>query len=127
MPNRRDVRNPKAEYLLSVFQYVVAGLIPMADGREYGFVSKLTPIQLGILKILEVPKECFSFRYISIQADLIELGWITRSVVDDVMEMRYKIYLWPLPKSEIQDVILPKKCCFILRSAALNQASAAGA
>jgi len=62
MPNRRDVRNPKAQYLLSVFQYVVAGLIPMADGRQYGFVSKLTPIQLDIQKILEVPKECFSFR-----------------------------------------------------------------
>jgi len=64
MPNRDDVRNPKSEYLLSAFEYVVAGLIPLADGNKYGFVSELNEIQLDILSVLEVPKECFSFPYI---------------------------------------------------------------
>jgi transposase len=49
MPNRKDVRNPRAENLLIEFQYVVSGEIPMPDGNHYGFVSELTEIQKDIL------------------------------------------------------------------------------
>jgi transposase len=66
MPNRKDVRNPRAEYLLSTFQYIVKGLMPTtADGRTYGFVSELNGLQLDILSVLEVPASCFSFQYLS--------------------------------------------------------------
>lgn len=64
MPNRYDVRNPKSEFLLKEFEYVVAGLIPNVDGGTQGFVSELTPVQLDILGILEVPAECYSYRYL---------------------------------------------------------------
>lgn len=64
MPNRDDVRNPKSEYLLSSFQHVVAGLIPMQDGSTCGFVSELNTIQSDILSVLEVPAKCFSFQYL---------------------------------------------------------------
>lgn len=65
MPNHKDVRNPRAEYLLQVFQYIVMGLIPMPDGATHGFVSELEPLQLDILEILEVPVSCFSYPYLS--------------------------------------------------------------
>lgn len=64
MPNRKDVRNPKTENLLTEFQYVVSGKVPMPDGSKYGFVSDLTEIQKDILQVLEVPFECFSYDYI---------------------------------------------------------------
>jgi transposase len=64
MPNRKDVRNPRAEYLLSAFQYVVKGLIPLPDGKTSGFVSELTPLQLDILDVLDVPQRCFSYHYL---------------------------------------------------------------
>ena len=64
MPNRNDVRNPKAEYLLGEFQYIVAGLVPMADGSTHGFVSELNALQLDILSVLDVPKDCYSFQYL---------------------------------------------------------------
>lgn len=64
MPNRQDVKNPRAEYLLIEFQHVVAGLILMPDGNFHGFVSQLTPLQSDILSILEVPEACFSFHYL---------------------------------------------------------------
>jgi transposase len=65
MPNRKDVRNPRAEYLLQAFQYTVMGLIPMPDGANHGFVSELGPLQLDILEILEVPVFCFSYQYLA--------------------------------------------------------------
>jgi transposase len=64
MPNRHDIRNPKSEFLLKEFEHVVAGLIPTANGGTQGFVSELTPLQLDILSILEVPAECYSFQYL---------------------------------------------------------------
>ena len=64
MPNRKDVKNPRTEYLLSAFQYIVAGLLPLPDGAQYGFVSELNNLQMDILKILNVPIECFSFNYL---------------------------------------------------------------
>lgn len=64
MPNRKDVRNPKAEYLLSEFQYVVTGHVPLPDGQTYGFVSQLSHVQKEILSILEVPMDCYSYQYL---------------------------------------------------------------
>jgi transposase len=64
MPNRMDVRNPKAEYLLKEFQYVVSGNMRLPDGKEYGFVSDLTALQKDILSILEVPEGCYTYEYL---------------------------------------------------------------
>lgn len=64
MPNRKDVRNPRAEYLLEAFQYIVKGRLPMPDGSVYGFVSELNALQREILTVLDVPESCFSYRYI---------------------------------------------------------------
>jgi transposase len=64
MPNRKDVRNPRAEYMLKAFEYVVRGLMALPDGRSCGFVSELTPLQRDILKILEVPVRFFSYDYL---------------------------------------------------------------
>jgi transposase len=64
MPNKKDYRTPKAEYLLQKFEFVVTGRMPLADGKIYGFVSELNDLQTDILDILEVPTECFSFRYL---------------------------------------------------------------
>ncbi len=64
MPNRKDVRNPKTEYLLSEFQYVVKGEMVLPDGSKYGFVSELTDLQKDILEVLDVPIECFTYGYL---------------------------------------------------------------
>ena len=64
MPNRKDVRNPRAEYMLKVFEFVVCGLMTLPDGKSCGFVSELTPLQMDILKILEVPDHFFSYEYL---------------------------------------------------------------
>jgi len=64
MPNRKDVRNPRAEYMLKVFEFVVCGLMTLPDGKSCGFVSELTPLQMDILKILEVPDRFFSYEYL---------------------------------------------------------------
>ncbi|MCD6306012.1 MAG: hypothetical protein J7M32_06960 [Deltaproteobacteria bacterium] len=42
MPNRKDVRNPRAEYMLKAFEYVAQGQMILPDGRTCGFVSDLT-------------------------------------------------------------------------------------
>jgi len=65
MPNRKDVRNPKAEYLLAAFQHMVKGLIPGPDGTTCGFVSELTGLQRQILTVLDVPASCFTFQYLA--------------------------------------------------------------
>lgn len=64
MPNKRDVRNPRTEYLLREFQYVVKGDMVLPDGKPYGFISKLTELQQDILSILEVPEKCYSYEHI---------------------------------------------------------------
>ena len=64
MPNRKDVRNPKAEYLLAEFEFVVKGEIPLPGGNYSGFVSKLTDLQIEILEILEVPASCFTYSHL---------------------------------------------------------------
>lgn len=64
MPNKKDVRNPRTENLLSQFQYVVKGEVPLPDGNVQFFISELTPLQKDILSILEVPLECYTFEYL---------------------------------------------------------------
>lgn len=61
MPNRKDVGNPKTEYPLAEFQYVVKGEIPLPNGNCNGFVSELTELQKDILEILEMPASCFTY------------------------------------------------------------------
>lgn len=55
MPNKKDVRNPRTEYMLAEFEYIVSGKVPMPNGQVAGFVSELNPLQKDILHILEVP------------------------------------------------------------------------
>ena len=64
MPNKKDYRTPKAEYLLQKFEHVVTGRMPLPDGKIYGFVSELSNLQNDILDVLEVPPECYSFQYL---------------------------------------------------------------
>jgi transposase len=63
-PNRQDVRNPTAEYLLNEFQYVVKGSMTLPDGHHYTFISELTELQHDILNILEVPIACFTVHHL---------------------------------------------------------------
>ena len=64
MPNRKDVRNPRSEYLLKEFEDIVKGQMPLPDGNTYGFVSKLKPLQQDILSILSVPSYYYDYRYL---------------------------------------------------------------
>lgn len=64
MPNQKDYRTPKAEYLLQKFEHVSIGTLILPDGQYYGFVSELTPLQKDILKLLEVPAYCYSYNYL---------------------------------------------------------------
>jgi transposase len=64
MPNRKDVRNPKTEYLLAEFQDIVKGEMVLPDGKAYGFVSELTELQKDILSLLEVPNHAYSYEYL---------------------------------------------------------------
>ena len=64
MPNRKDVRNPKTEYLLAEFQDLVKGEIVLPDGSTYGFVSELNELQKDILLVLEVPNEVFTYQFL---------------------------------------------------------------
>lgn len=64
MPNRKDVRNPRSEYMLKEFEYIVKGEMPLPDGHAYGFVSELTEIQRDLLAILDVPDYCYDYNYL---------------------------------------------------------------
>ncbi len=61
MPNKKDVRNPRTEYMLAEFEYIVSGKVPMPNGQIAGFVSELNPLQKDILDILEVPLEYYRY------------------------------------------------------------------
>ena len=63
-PNRKDVRNPTAEYLLKEFQYIVRVSMTLPDNRQHIVVSDLTEVQKDILSLLEVPLDCFTARYL---------------------------------------------------------------
>jgi len=64
MPNKKDIRNPKSEYMLSEFQYIVSGVIPFPGGLASGFVSELNPLQKDILSIMEVPVDYYSYDFL---------------------------------------------------------------
>lgn len=64
MPNRKDVRNPRSEYLLKEFEDVVSGCLPLADGQNYCFISELTPLQREILSMLEVPLCWYEYEFL---------------------------------------------------------------
>jgi hypothetical protein len=64
MPNRKDVRNPKAESLLAAFKYIVHGRILLNDGSVHGFISQLTSSQKNILAIVEVSTDYFSHGFL---------------------------------------------------------------
>lgn len=63
-PNRHDVRNPTAEYLLKEFQSIVKVSMTFPDSSQYTGLSELTEVQQDILNLLEVPLECFTARYL---------------------------------------------------------------
>jgi transposase len=64
MPNRKDVRNPRSEYLLKEFEDIVRGQMPLPDGQTYGFISELKPLQRDILSILQVPPCCYDYAFL---------------------------------------------------------------
>jgi hypothetical protein len=64
MPNKKDYRTPKTEYLLQKFEHVVSGEMQLPDNKTYGFVSELTELQQDILQILDVPAECYTYEYL---------------------------------------------------------------
>lgn len=64
MPNRKDVRNPRSEYLLQGFEDIVQGQLPLPDGQVCGFVSELNPLQRDILSILEVPTCWYDYSFL---------------------------------------------------------------
>ena len=63
MSNKKDVRNPKTEYILAEFEFVVSGNVPMPGDNIAGFISELNPLQKDILSVLEVPMECYSYEH----------------------------------------------------------------
>ena len=64
MPNRKDVRNPRSEYLLKEFEDIVRGQWSLPDGHTYGFISELNALQREILAILEVPLCWYDYSFL---------------------------------------------------------------
>jgi transposase len=64
MPNRKDVRNPRSEYMLKAFEDVVRGEMNLPDGKAYGFVSELNDLQRDILGLLEIPSHYYDYLYL---------------------------------------------------------------
>ncbi len=64
MPNKKDVRNPRSEFMLKEFEDIVQGQLQLPDGNSYGFVSKLNKLQRDILSILGVPIQYYDYQYL---------------------------------------------------------------
>jgi len=64
MPNKKDYRKPRSEFLLKEFEDIVRGKIPLADGQTYGFISELNPLQRDILEILQVPLSWYDYSFL---------------------------------------------------------------
>jgi transposase len=64
MPNKKDVRNPRSEFMLKEFEDIVQGQMQMPDGNNYGFVSQLNELQKDILCILGVPHYYYEYRHL---------------------------------------------------------------
>ncbi|MGA1869839.1 MAG: hypothetical protein ACMUJM_14990 [bacterium] len=71
--NRKDVRNPRTEYLFNEFQYIVMGKILLNNKEFHYFISELNELQKDILEILNVLLYYFTygFLYRGIQDDAI--------------------------------------------------------
>lgn len=65
MPNKKDVRNPKSEFILKEFEDIVIGHMKLPDGNEYGFVSELNDLQIDILSILNVSIDYYDYAYLT--------------------------------------------------------------
>lgn len=64
MPNRKDVRNPRSEFILKEFEDIVQGKMQLPDGNSYGFVSELNELQKDILTILDVPLHYYDYQHL---------------------------------------------------------------
>ena len=64
MPNRKDVRNPRSEFMLKEFEDIVQGQMHLPDGNKYGFVSEHNVLQKNILSILGVPHHYYDYQYL---------------------------------------------------------------
>jgi transposase len=64
MPNRKDVRNPRSEFMLKEFEDIVRGQMKLPDGNNYGFVSELNELQKDILSILNIPICYYDYQYL---------------------------------------------------------------
>jgi transposase len=64
MPNRKDVRNPRSEFMLKEFEDIVRGEMKLPDGNNFGFVSELNDLQKDILSILGVPVYYYDYQYL---------------------------------------------------------------
>lgn len=64
MPNRKDVRNPRSEFMLKEFEDIVQGQMQLPHGNNYGFVSELNDLQKDILSILSVPIHYYDYEYL---------------------------------------------------------------
>lgn len=64
MPNKKDVRNPRTEFMLKEFEDIVQGHMQLPDGNHYGFVSELNDLQKDILAILDVPLHYYEYRHL---------------------------------------------------------------
>jgi transposase len=65
MPNRKDVRNPRSEFMLKEFEDIVQGVMQLPDGKTYGFVSDLRDLQKDILSILGVPLYYYDYQHLT--------------------------------------------------------------
>ena len=64
MPNKKDVRNPRSEFMLKEFEDIVQGQMQLPDGNNYGFVSELNDLQKDILSILDVPLHYYEYQHL---------------------------------------------------------------
>lgn len=65
MPNKKDVRNPRSEFMLKEFEDIVKGEMQLPDGKDYGFVSELNDLQKDILSILNVPLYYYDYQHLT--------------------------------------------------------------
>ena len=64
MPNKKDVRNPRSEFMLKEFEDIVQGQMQLPDGNSCSFVSELNELQEDILAILEVPRHYYECQHL---------------------------------------------------------------
>jgi transposase len=65
IPNRKDVRNPRSEFMLKEFEDIGQGVMQLPDGKTYGFVSELRELQKNIFSILGVPLYYYDYQHLT--------------------------------------------------------------